>query len=278
MEISGFGNMTLDDIIRTAYADKVLREMLSAPTSSWDAFRARLELLGNRLPEHANVVSIVQIGKPPAPEEDMPAEDLRQRWRRLLEGVIGRDGAVFTLGGNRFGTYQTVRNLWLVFLASGFWHGASWTFVLWGIWHGTLISIEKCVGPDRMKRIPRLLGIAVTFLLVALGWVLFRSENLPQASRFYLLLFGFLPEGAGLPSFPEILADRMLWLVATLAIPGAFAPAFRWDRLLPTDPADPDAMPMYSNLIRFGLSLVILVITASELCSSDFNPFIYFRF
>lgn len=103
MEHANFSNMTLDDIIRTVYADKVLREMLSEPSSAWDGFHARLELLGSHLNAHANVIAIVQFGKAPSPEEDMPEEELRQRWRRLIETVVGKEGTVFSIGGNRFG-------------------------------------------------------------------------------------------------------------------------------------------------------------------------------
>ena len=102
METASFGNMTLDDIIRTVYADRVLREMLSDSTLSWDAFRARLEILGNRLPTYANTISIVQFGNTAA-EEDLSSEDLWPRWRRLLEATAGTDGTVFSINGNRFG-------------------------------------------------------------------------------------------------------------------------------------------------------------------------------
>lgn len=208
------------------------------------------------------------------------AASIGEFWRRwhISLGRFMMEYLYVPLGGNRGGTKQTVRNLWLVFLASGFWHGAYWTFVLWGVWHGTLISIEKLFGPGRMKRIPRPLGVAMTFLLVALGWVIFRAETLRRAGGFYLLLFGLLPGGEGLVAFPEVMADRVLWLVAAIAIPCAFAPALRFDRLLPRDPENPDALAIPSMLIRFILSLLILVVTACELCASDFNPFIYFRF
>jgi alginate O-acetyltransferase complex protein AlgI len=201
-------------------------------------------------------------------------------WRRwhISLGRFMMEYLYVPLGGNRGNTRQTVRNLWLVFLASGFWHGASWTFVLWGIWHGTLISIEKLLGPDRLRRIPRPLGVALTFGLVALGWVLFRSGTLRRAGGFYLLLFGLLPNGAGLASFPEIIADRALWLVSAIAIPCALAPALRLDRFLPRDPENPDTLPLPVLLARFALGLVILVVAASELCASNFNPFIYFQF
>ncbi len=200
-----------------------------------------------------------------------------RRWHVSL-GRFMMEYLYIPLGGNRHGQRRMVFNLWLVFLASGFWHGAAWTFVFWGIWHGTLISIEKILGRERLDRIPRPLAVAATFLLVALGWVLFRSGTLHRAGGFYLLLFGLLPDGAGLEAFPEIMADRALWLAAAVGIPCAFAPALGFARFLPQDAADPDALPLRTVLARFALSVLILVVVASELCASGFNPFIYFQF
>ena len=201
-------------------------------------------------------------------------------WRRwhISLGRFMMEYLYVPLGGNRKGHGRTVFNLWLVFLASGFWHGAAWTFILWGIWHGTLISIEKTLGPERMKRIPRPLAIAGTFLLVALGWVLFRSGTIHRAGGFYLLLFNLMPDGAGLAAFPEIMADRALWLAAAIGIPCAFAPALRLERFLPRDAENPDAVPLGIVALRFAASVLIFAVVASEMCASGFNPFIYFQF
>lgn len=203
--------------------------------------------------------------------------DFWRRWHISL-GTFMMEYLYVPLGGNRGSTRRTLRNLWLVFLASGFWHGANWTFVLWGAWHGALISMEKLAGRDRLMRIPRPLAVGGTFLMVALGWVLFRSPTPHHASRFYRVLFGIRTGGEGLASFPEIIADRGLWLAAAVAIPCAFAPALRIERWLPRDPADPDRQPLGTVLLRFALSLLILVASAAELCASGFNPFIYFQF
>ena len=201
-------------------------------------------------------------------------------WRRwhISLGRFMMEYLYVPLGGNRKGHWRTVFNLWLVFLASGFWHGAAWTFILWGIWHGTLISIEKTIGSERMKRIPRPLAVAGTFLLVALGWVLFRSGTIHRAGGFYLLLFNLLPDGAGLAAFPEIMADRALWLAAAIGIPCAFAPALGLERFLPRDPPDADAVPPARIAVRFVLSALILIVVSCELCATGFNPFIYFQF
>ena len=208
------------------------------------------------------------------------AAGIGEFWRRwhISLGRFMMEYLYVPLGGNRGSPRKTIRNLWLVFLASGFWHGANWTFVMWGIWHGTLISIEKMIGSTRLQRIPRLFRVAGTFALVALGWVLFRSENVKFAGRFYRILFGIHEGGAGLPAFPQIIADRSLWLAAAVAIPMAFAPALGLDRFLPRDPENPDAVPLSTVCLRFALSAIILVVAASELCSSAFNPFIYFQF
>ncbi len=208
------------------------------------------------------------------------AAGIGEFWRRwhISLGRFMMEYLYVPLGGNRGTHRQTIRNLWLVFFASGFWHGANWTFILWGIWHGTLISIEKSLGPARLERIPRALRIAATFLLVALGWVLFRCTTPHHASRFFRILFGIHAGGDGLLAFPEIIADRSLWLAAAIAIPIAFAPALRIDRFLPRDPDDPDALPLASMLFRFLASLVILALASTELCASGFNPFIYFQF
>ena len=201
-------------------------------------------------------------------------------WRRwhISLGRFMMEYLYVPLGGNRGGPRKTIRNLWLVFLASGFWHGANWTFVFWGIWHGTLISAEKHLGAARLERIPRGIRVAATALLVALGWVLFRCESLKHAGRFYRILFGLHEPGAGLFEFPELIADRSLWLAAAIAVPIAFAPALKLDRYLPRDPADPDTLPLWSVWVRFLLSILVIVVAAGELCASDFNPFIYFQF
>lgn len=201
-------------------------------------------------------------------------------WRRwhISLGRFMMEYLYIPLGGNRGTHRQTLRNLWLVFLASGFWHGANWTFILWGAWHGTLISLEKHFGLDRIQRIPRPVRIAATFLLVALGWVLFRSPDLHYASRFYRMLFGLHPAGAGLFTFPEMIADRALWVVAAVAIPCAFAPAFKLDRFLPRDPDNPDQLSPVTVTLRFLFSIAVIILSACELVSTGFNPFIYFQF
>ena len=119
--------------------------------------------------------------------------DFWRRWHISL-GSWFKEYLYFPLGGSRAGTLRTLRNLLLVWLATGLWHGASWNYVLWGLYFGVLICLEKLLAP-RFRAHPRkglLAGLyqPVCLLLAVLGWVLFRAEDLPAAGRYFACLFG----------------------------------------------------------------------------------------
>ena len=92
-----------------------------------------------------------------------------------------REYLYFPLGGNRLGPVRTILNLWLVFLLSGIWHGASWNFVIWGAFHGFFISLNKTGNYLRLKPWPSMLAIPVTFVCLMVSWVFFRAESTGDA-------------------------------------------------------------------------------------------------
>src|SRR3954449_13457459 len=94
-----------------------------------------------------------------------------------------RDYVYIPLGGNRNGAAQTYRNLCIVFVLTGFWHGANWTFLVWGCYHGALLIIERAFNLDKTPSGPvaRIAQRALTLVLVAFGWVFFRAADLGQA-------------------------------------------------------------------------------------------------
>ncbi len=205
-------------------------------------------------------------------------------WRRwhISLGRFMMEYLYIPLGGNRVGRFAVLRNLWIVFLVSGIWHGASWNFALWGAWHGAWISLERFIGRERMARIPRALGTPFTFLVVVLGWVLFRAPGTICALKYFRLLnpwSGIPTEGELLPV--TALSAPLFWIVAGPAVFFAFAPAFfpALERILSDDGRDP-AVPrsIASTFCRFIVSAVTIVVATCELCSTGFNPFIYFRF
>jgi alginate O-acetyltransferase complex protein AlgI len=113
-----------------------------------------------------------------------------RRWHISLSTWL-RDYLYITLGGNRGGTLKTYRNLFLTMLLGGLWHGANITYIVWGAWHGMWLAIEKALGLNTSARTFNPIRWVLTFLLVIMGWVIFRSENLHVAARMYGAMFSF---------------------------------------------------------------------------------------
>ena len=196
-----------------------------------------------------------------------------QRWHISLSSWM-REYLYIPLGGNRLGAARTYLNLWLVFLISGFWHGASWTFVVWGAYHGLFLSLDKFMKERAwLRRVPAVVAIAANFALVTLGWVFFRSDTLTRAcGQISLMVRVDAWPGAGrwVAAWHELLDPRARWVLG-IAVVWAFLPD-RWARR----PAVPASATGYA--IRYAACLALLVLSACSLATSDFNPFIYFRF
>ncbi len=106
--------------------------------------------------------------------------DFWKRWHISLTSFL-RKYIYFPLGGNRKGRVRTYINMMIIFIISGFWHGANWTFIIWGALHGILMVIERLAW-DKLKKIPKFIRVAFTFALVNIGWVFFASPNLTMAT------------------------------------------------------------------------------------------------
>ena len=121
------------------------------------------------------------------------ANSLRDFWRRwhITLGTWVRDYLYIPLGGSRRGRSRTAINLLVVMLLVGLWHGAAWQFLVWGGMHGGLLALERTFRPLGLgKRLPALVKVGLTFLVVSLTWVVFRAESLGEAGRYYAALFG----------------------------------------------------------------------------------------
>lgn len=206
------------------------------------------------------------------PYSALSITDFWRRWHITLSTWI-REYLYIPLGGNRVSTQRLYANLLIVFFLTGLWHGANWTFILWGLYHGALLVIERLTGQretDREHASLRGLRRAVTVLLVLIGWVLFRAESVPQAFAFYSQMFAFgdwqLPVMVEIALTPRILLTLALsclvfvlprpWQMAAYITSGSrVAIAYRWFLLLL-------ALP-YALLLVF---------------SGTFSPFLYFQF
>lgn len=205
------------------------------------------------------------------PYSSVSVTDFWRRWHMTLSRWF-RDYVYIPLGGNRGTRARTSFNLLFVFLLTGIWHGAAWTFVLWGVYYGVLLVIERLSGvarwPDDRLVVPRR---AVTLLLVMLGWVLFRAHSFGDAARMYSALvpvhFGALP--------PAVHAALTRETVGALAI-GAVTFLFPRDLVLGRVVLD-GRWRGSALALRIG-TVVLLPLAAIAVAAGSFSPFLYFRF
>lgn len=208
------------------------------------------------------------------------ARSVTEFWRRwhLSLSTWFRDYLYIPLGGNRRGSARTYFNLVLVFFLCGLWHGAAWNFVVWGLFHGAFLVLERVAsGGQRARR--SWLGWPYAFGVAVVGWVFFNAPSLPHALTFLRAMAG-LGGGDGVALHAGLYLDA--WLVTMLAAAALgstpWMPAFqRWRE---RRAADGGALGLERGfeLASVVLPLVLLGLSAARLSAGTFNPFIYFRF
>jgi alginate O-acetyltransferase complex protein AlgI len=198
------------------------------------------------------------------------AQSMTEFWRRWHISLTTwiRDYLYVPLGGSRHGDIRTYANLWICFLASGLWHGASWNFVLWGAYNGLFLTLDRLFLRDALKRCGAVIATLVTLFIVMIGWAIFRSDSPAHVVQFIAALFGRSPGSAAMEVPEEV--------PFTLAL-GAFI------ALLP-------ATRLYGPLLRayqtqgwlrgltIALLIVVYVLAIARAVAVPFQPFIYFRF
>ncbi len=217
-------------------------------------------MFGFRFPENFN-----------RPYSSVSVTDFWRRWHMTLSRWF-RDYVYIPLGGNRGTRARTSFNLLFVFLLTGIWHGAAWTFVLWGMYYGVILVIERLSGvarwPDERLAVVRR---AVTFLIVVLSWVLFRATSLAEAMRVYNAMipvhFGTLTPSVNAAITRESAAALVIGLLSVLLprdfVLGRVVLDGRW-----AGPA----------LVARVATIVILPVAAIAVAAGSFSPFLYFRF
>lgn len=214
-------------------------------------------MMGFRFPENFNMPYIAQS-----------ITDFWRRWHISLSRWM-RDYLYIPLGGNRVSGARLYFNLWVVFLISGFWHGAEWTFILWGAYHGFFLAIERLFLLRYTAKIGAALRVCLTFLIVVFGWVLFRAKTVSQAFSFYAKMFSF--------SSNEFYFSSHLLAVLLLAALLSFIPLFS-KKLQVAGTFTGIDISLRRTVLHATVILGLLILCVGEIASSDFNPFIYFRF
>jgi len=200
------------------------------------------------------------------------SSSITEFWRRwhMTMSFWFRDYLYFPLGGNRKGKLRTYFNLWIVFLCTGLWHGANWTFVLWGIYHGALISTERLLDQRRHERFDLFWRFS-TVLLVYLGWILFRADSLTQAYAFYSHIF-FPTNWEMAESLRNILTHKNLLLILLGSSIIFFPRDFVIGKYLENEHSYKAVMAK-TAVITVAMLLSIIIIS-----SNNYSPFLYFQF
>ena len=184
-----------------------------------------------------------------------------KRWHMSLSNWL-REYLYISLGGNRKGPLRTYINLFLTMLLGGLWHGANWTFVLWGAWHGGILMLER-YWEQRWgeSRLPGCLRVVKTMLLVIIGWVLFRATNFVGATRMFEGMLGFNGVGFSPGVEWQVTPDRLM----VLLLGGVLVYAMPWLKR------------QGGARLRY-LLLPLFLWAVATLSAQSFTPFLYFQF
>jgi alginate O-acetyltransferase complex protein AlgI len=204
--------------------------------------------------------------------------DFWRRWHISLSRWM-KDYLYIPLGGNRVPPWRMYLNLWIVFILSGFWHGASWTFVAWGCYHGFFLAADKLFWLNTSKRLGSAVNTVLTFLLVCVGWVLFRSDTFSQAFEYLVRMFDPISYWAAKEFVPRglVIHNYGLW-VFTVATVLSFVPNVYWDRITTRLQATSGLSARLVDALRFSAGVACLILSALAVSTTNFSPFIYFRF
>lgn len=223
------------------------------------------------------------------------ARSVREFWRRwhLSLSTWFRDYLYIPLGGNRGSGFRVRMNLFVVFFLCGLWHGASWNFAIWGMFHGVMLVIERGKFGRWLDAAPSLVSSAYTILVVMVGWVFFRAETFAGAIDYLrAMLFqsgshGISPQMAALM---DPVAITTFAAAVVLATPIFTFAARDWQsRRFPSHANEPvpawcvrlqpaSAASLSMLTARGVVASLILIVSISQLALTTYNPFIYFRF
>lgn len=214
---------------------------------------------------------------------DLPyiSRSITEFWRRwhISLSTWFRDYVYIPLGGNRHGALVTYRNLFIIFLLTGIWHGAAWHYVFWGVWHGMFMLIERFLRKkDKITVSPlwSVLSHVYTLLVVLMGWVFFRADSLKQGFWYIKTMFG-RALGAE-PGFSVMwYLDR--WTLAMLLVGIVFSTGlpYKGAGLLRVK-CEAAKKPLVYETARDIWLLMLLVLSSMRIISGTYNPFIYFQF
>mgnify|MGYP001794873248 CR=1 FL=1 len=208
------------------------------------------------------------------------SQSITEFWRRWHISLSSwfRDYVYIPLGGNRLGVQKTYRNLVAIFLLTGIWHGASWNFVIWGLWHGLFMLIERAGFSSVLKKCWIGLRIIYMLLVVYIGWILFRANDLRHALELMGQLFDF--DSSILSAWLFLDNEKMLILAASVIFCTPLVMTLSKTFLAPPEYGawNKKAIPTRKYAVGCAVCVILLALSSLKILSGAYSPFIYFRF
>ena len=210
------------------------------------------------------------------------AQSIKEFWRKwhISLSTWFRDFLYIPLGGNKRSEARTLLNLLIVFFCTGFWHGASWTFIVWGMFHGLFLLIERMGFDKILARLWKPIRISYTLLVVMIGWVFFRSETLEKGLQYLGKLF-YVSSAAN----PQVFLVEFIDIKVIILLVFAVLYSFRFFRQLI------ESLPQFKifmqnedlyfaifSTVKFISAIILFSLALTYLAADTYNPFIYFRF
>jgi alginate O-acetyltransferase complex protein AlgI len=218
------------------------------------------KILGFKFPENFN-----------NPYTSQSVTEFWRRWHMTL-GTWMKNYLYIPLGGNRVNSkIRLYFNLWIVFLASGFWHGASWSFIFWGAYHGFFLVVERLFLLSVYTKIGKVFSTMISFLIVVIGWVFFRVEHITDA-------FSFISRMFSLEEMPQTdkLNNQFIFIFIMAAL-FSFITVFKFGRQLQHFFYG-ESFSTKKSVFLFFVIVILIILCISSIAGFGFNPFIYFRF
>lgn len=193
-----------------------------------------------------------------------------RRWHMTLGGFM-KEYLYIPLGGNRVTKQRMYFNLIVVFTLSGLWHGASWNFVLWGIYHGIFLILDRLFLIRVLDKLGKIPSIIFTFIIVVIGWAIFRMENVDN--MIIVLNKMFVPDFTSQTTLnPDFLG------ILIVAIFFSLVAGFKWGQRLENVCFYQEKMNLKQLPVYFSVAIILFILSLSAIEATGFNPFIYFRF
>ncbi len=203
------------------------------------------------------------------------SKSISEFWRRwhITLGIWFREYLYIPLGGNRAGLAKQIRNLAIVWLATGIWHGASWNFVLWGVYYGVFIIIEKVFLLKKLQKLPAIVQHIYTLLIVAFGWVIFAFDSLGDGLSYIRMMTGFGGIDFVNQEFLYLLLTNIVWIVI-MVLGSTELPKKCILKVM-------EALKnkeWVTTVLQSAFYVVVFIIALAYLVDATYNPFLYFRF